>query len=404
MNSLSKLRQMALNNGFVSTGVISPDEYKEGKSRQEQAQARGHLMPFINKSQNLATRVNPSKYANWVKTVILVLYPYGGSNGNHPPKPDDGVLRGRFSKISWGRDYHLVVKKALQDLASDLVNEDIISETYETFIDTSPFAERELAFRAGLGYPGRHGCLINPTYGSFVVIGGILTDTMLPTNEQPVDEIFSTCKSCDECITVCPGKALEDSNHESKIQLENCAAYLTVVKGIIPRKKRPIIKDYLYGCDECQNVCPENSSNNFGSTNNDCVKTFSLPKWDEQHLTIEDLYPQITKILNLSNQTFRKKYKDNAVFWRGKQVLKRNAVIALGNLKDPKGLPLILETLANPSPIIRAHVPWSLEQISTQLPIHKKSWIYHKLEQQYLKESDPLVIDELKSSLLNLSK
>ncbi len=390
-SSQKLITQLVQQVGFTSWAAISTQKFSQGYNRLIRAEQQRHT-PFISTDHNsLETRVTPKNYADWARSVLMVLYPYGSNPSKIPLKPRNGESRGRFACIAWGKDYHLVVKKALVNLAEELKKHDLISSRDWTFVDTSPFSERELAYEGGLGYPGRNNCLINEKNGSFVVIGGIMTETQLQETGLEVNSLYPNCLNCNKCILACPGGALKWQDGAVDIDLENCAAYLTVKKGMIPRNKRRILNDYLYGCDICQIVCPANKN----------IQT-DFPKWGNDELTVDDIYPTIGKIMDLDNADFKKHYSSSAVYWRGRTNLQRNALIVAGNLRSVDMLPTINRALIDQRELIRSHAVWTIEQFFPLLSDKSQKESIKLLTNCRKKEKSSDVIFELDYTLDNL--
>lgn len=224
----------------------------------------------------------------------------------------NNILRGILSKSSWGLDYHKVLKDKIGKLIEEIQTH--VDFDYKSYVDTGPLIERELANKAGIGYYGKNCSIINHDYGSFIFIGYIMTDLDMETDEN---KLLSECGECDLCIRACPTNALEPY----KLNPKKCISYLTQTKDIIPLEYRTQMGTKIYGCDTCQLVCPKN-------------KGIKLSSHEEFIPHVTSGYIDILELLNMSNKEFRNKYGSMAGSWRGKNVLKRNALIALGNMKE----------------------------------------------------------------------
>ena len=224
------------------------------------------------------------------KSIIVYLLPY-----NHGKTPKN------LSLYATGADYH----KVCQKISSNICN--VLSESgYDSvsFADNGPLNERKLAYRAGLGIIGLNRFLINKKYGTYTFIGYIITTADLSSSNP----IKGECQKCNKCILSCPGKALTKNGFDEN----KCISYLTQKKGELSQEEIMLIKKgkSAWGCDICQNVCPENSI---------CAKT-QLPEFNNNLiLCIKNEY--------LSNNEYKKKYSDRAFSWRGKAVIDRNLSI-----------------------------------------------------------------------------
>lgn len=254
---------------------------------------------------------------------------------------NDNKLKGALSKSSWGLDYHRVLKAKMKSLIEEI--KDIEDFDYKMYVDTGPLVERELANKAGIGYYGKNCSIINDEYGSFIFIGYIMTDLDI---EADTNRVYSKCGDCDLCIRACPTNALEPY----KLNPKKCISYLTQTKDIIPIEYRKKINSKIYGCDTCQLVCPKNKD----------VKP-------SVHLDFIPYntggYMDIIELLSMSNSQFKRKYGSMSGAWRGKNILKRNAIIALGNMKVPENSYLLKNIDSNNSSYMEEYIKWAMENI-----------------------------------------
>lgn len=254
---------------------------------------------------------------------------------------NDNKLKGVLSKSSWGLDYHRVLKAKMNSLVEEI--KDIEDFDYKMYVDTGPLVERELANKAGIGYYGKNCSIINDEYGSFIFIGYIMTDLNI---EQDISRIDSKCGDCDLCIRACPTNALEPY----KLNPKKCISYLTQTKDIIPIEYRKKMNSKIYGCDTCQLVCPKNKD----------VKASVHPDFIPYNT---GGYIDIIELLSMSNSQFKHKYGSMSGAWRGKNILKRNAIIALGNMKVPENSYLLENIDSNNSSYMEEYIKWAMENI-----------------------------------------
>ena len=288
--------------------------------------------------KDIEKRINPKLTFPNCKSIIVIAMSYN-NNFNEIP---DYKLKGRLSKSSWGLDYHQVLRNKMEELIQEIKKE--IDFSYKYYVDTGPLIDRELAKRAGIGYYGKNCSIINDKYGSFIFIGYILTD--LDLNISHV-ETSNKCGDCNLCIKACPTGALEGPY---KFNPKKCISYLTQTKKKIPYELRSKIGDKIYGCDTCQLVCPKN-------------KDITIPKHKEFIPQNTKGYMNIEEILSISNRKFKQKYGSMAGAWRGRNILKRNGIIVLGNNKDVKNLKLLLPLLKDPDSMIREYTAWAILNI-----------------------------------------
>lgn len=220
----------------------------------------------------------------------------------------ENLKSGRMSIGSNEKDYHIVFKEKISELGNmmDLGN-------FLGYSDTGPLFDRTLALKAGLGFIGKNGCLINPRIGSFFFIGYVLTDLKFEKFIPYKDSEFKNtlCEHCTRCIEACPTSAIG----EGEFRPMRCLSHLTQTKKPDPNLEGKI--KTFYGCDICQKVCPYNSDKASGM----------IEFLSGDDMSYEDLF-------TLSNKEFKKIYGEKAFFWRGRSIIKRNAIIRAHNLKD----------------------------------------------------------------------
>mgnify|MGYP003302359746 CR=1 FL=1 len=235
------------------------------------------------------------------KSIIVCLFPYYIYE-----------IKGNISKYAMISDYHLVCKKYLYDLMINLEIDD-----FDVYVDISPYDERKLAYKAGLGVIGKNRLLINNKYGSYVFIGLVVLNSIKLEADSPLNK---ACLNCGNCIKKCPGKALEENGFIK----EKCLSDITQKKGKLSEiEKNLIIKTgMVWGCDECSQACPMNK------------KILETPIPEFKKNIISSLY--LKDFEGLSNKEFKEKYKNRAFTWRGRNVLIRNCGVLEGCLPEDK--------------------------------------------------------------------
>lgn len=242
------------------------------------------------------------------------------------------------------RDYHDVVKGKLKLLAGWLVARAPGSQV-KVFVDTAPVMEKPLAQAAGLGWAGKHTCIVSRDFGSWLFIGSIFTDLELEPDAPEADR----CGSCTACLDVCPTKAFPAPH---QLDATRCISYLTIEhKGHIAREFRQPIGNHVYGCDDCLAVCPWNK---FAKT---AAETKLQPRADL-------LAPKLADWLRLDEAGFRQLFSGSPVKRIGFARFMRNVLIAAGNAKAPELLPLVERHFDSESPLIRAMAAWAFGQLA----------------------------------------
>lgn len=309
----------------------------ENKDYLEKRIIDGKITEF--EEEDISLRIDPTNILDNCKSVISIAISY-----NVDILDNCGVTKykGKISKSSWGKDYHIVLREKMTELVEKILVKTNFS--YRIVVDTSPFLDRDYANISGIGYFGKNCSIINKDYGSFIFLGHILTDLDLDSNDE---RIKSECKDCDICLKACPTKALESAY---RVNPKKCISYLTQTKEYIPENLREKMGISLYGCDICQKVCPKNKS---------AIKKENSPFIPEQTKG----YMDILEILNMSNKEFKNKYGSMAGAWRGKGIFRRNAIIALGNMGDLESIDILSEELKKGIEKDKEYILWAINKI-----------------------------------------
>jgi epoxyqueuosine reductase len=254
---------------------------------------------------------------------------------------------GYVSRYALGRDYHKVMRRRLADLAERIAA--ACAETrYRVFVDTGPVLEKAYARDAGLGWIGKHTNLINRNAGSWFFLGEILTDLPLPIDTPAT----AHCGTCTACIDICPTQAIVGPN---ELDARRCISYLTIeLRDSIPVEFRKAIGNRIYGCDDCQLVCPWNK---FARVTKEA--DFAARHRLDGATLIE--------LFGWSEAQFLARTEGSAIRRIGYQSWLRNIAIALGNAPTSKDVIAALEARReHPVEIVREHVAWALAQHAAQ--------------------------------------
>jgi epoxyqueuosine reductase len=249
-----------------------------------------------------------------------------------------------------GRDYHKVLRNRLQQL-SDRIRGMAGEYGFRVFTDSAPVMELPLAEKSGLGWRGKHTLLLSREAGSTFFIGEILVDLPLPVDEPT----GAHCGQCDACITACPTGAILGPG---RLDARRCISYLTIeLKGSIPEELRPLVKNRIYGCDDCQLVCPWNKF----------ARRAQLADFDERNGLGE---AGLVELFGWEEEEFNRRMEGSPIRRIGHERWLRNLAVGLGNAAASatgtaaKGDARIVAALRarqdHPSPLVREHVAWAL--------------------------------------------
>ena len=292
-----------------------------------------------------AKRARPAELVPGTTRVISVrmnYYPEHARN-THEVLADGG--RAFISRYALGRDYHKVLRNRLEQLAQQIRGEAGECQC-RVFTDSAPVLEVELAQKAHLGWRGKHTLLLSREQGSWFFLGEIFVDLPLPPDTPHGDH----CGTCRSCLDICPTQAI---TAPYQLDARRCISYLTIeLKDSIPVELRPLVGNRIYGCDDCQLVCPWNRfahqsvEPDFAVRNGlDDVALAELFAWDEQ--------------------AFHSRLAGSAIRRIGHEQWLRNVAVALGNAPTTPEVVAALQTRSqHPSSLVREHVAWALQRHS----------------------------------------
>ena len=288
-------------------------------------------------------RTRPAELIPNTRTVIAVRLDY------LPPKAKDSWEtmqdgeKAFISRYALGRDYHKVMRNKLQKLCDKII-ENVPEFEFRVFTDSAPVLEVALAEKAGLGWRGKHTLLINKDRGSWFFLGEIYTNLSLPIDTKATNH----CGTCSACIDICPTRAI---TAPYEVDARRCISYLTIeLKTAIPVEFRPLIGNRVYGCDDCQLVCPWNKF----------AEITTEPDFNVRN-GLDDI--SLIECFDWSEAEFAQKMAGSAIYRIGYTQWLRNIAVGLGNAPSLPGVISALKARQNDeSLMLREHVEWALQQ------------------------------------------
>lgn len=283
--------------GLDTLGFIKCREFTELRSFFNDRKEKGLENEF--EEGDVEKRINPFIYMEEGKTIISIAFPYL----HNVDYCDNG-----FSVYTRGTDYHKVVKSYLSKICEYIES---LGGKASSFVDSNFLPERYIAYLAGVGFIGKNNLIITEKYGSYVFLGEIITDLEIDCNERNYEEIkdFKECGSCELCYKSCPSKAINPYRKNSNI----CVSYFTQKKDLSDNHIK-LLKGRVFGCDSCQEPCPYNKDKEFSK-----IEEFIPFDFMNSDNTLD--------LANINNKGFKESYLRTSCGWRGKNVLKRNALI-----------------------------------------------------------------------------
>ena len=337
MNIKEEIINLAKEIGISKIGFTTADDFDYLEKSLRLAVEEGRNSGFEHK--NIEERIKPKLSLASAKTIISIAVAYPHKLKQQPQKT--AYKRGKFTPNSWGLDYHYVLQDKLDRLAKGI--EELTADfEYKGMVDTGALVDTAVAQRAGIGFIGKNGLVISKEFGSYMFLGELITNLDIEP-DQPVDY---GCGDCNRCVTACPTSCLIGNG---SMNAKRCLSFQTQDKGVMDLEFRKKIKTVIYGCDICQICCPYN-------------KGLDNPLATEIDPDLS--HPELLPFLELSNGQFKEKFGHVAGSWRGKNILQRNAIIALANANDRSAIPKMLEIIdKGQNPIHVATAIWALCQL-----------------------------------------
>jgi epoxyqueuosine reductase len=338
------IKQWGRELGFQQVGITDTDLHQAEADLNEWL-ARGYHGEMQYMEKHGTKRSRPAELMPGTLRIISVRMDYLPPNHKMMETLQDSS-KAYISRYALGHDYHKVIRKRLKQLA-EKISAEVQPFSYRAFVDSAPVLEKPIAQKAGLGWIGKHTVVLNRQAGSWFFLGEIYTDLPLPIDAPATEH----CGTCTACIDVCPTKAIVGP---AQLDARRCISYLTIeYKGSIPLEFRPLIGNRIFGCDDCQLVCPWNRFAKFSKE----------AAFQPRHGLID---ADLIDLFQWDEEIFKQKTEGSAIRRANYECWLRNIAVALGNAKSSNEIILALQSrLHHDSPLVREHVEWALAQHTT---------------------------------------
>ena len=336
----AQIRELARGLGFQRCGITGI-ELGEDEAHLHRWLAEGLHGSMAWMAHHGDMRSRPAALRPGTLRVISVGLDYGRRDDGQAWQTLADGSRAYVARYALGRDYHKLMRQRLQKLASRIA-EVVGPFGHRVFVDSAPVLERALARNAGLGWIGKHTCLIDKDGGSWFFLGEIYVDLPLPVDTPAT----AHCGSCTRCIDICPTQAIVAPN---RLDARRCIAYLTIEhEGAIPIELRPLIGNRIFGCDDCQLVCPWNK--------------FAKRTDEADFRARNDLdTATLAQLSAWSQEEFLQRTEGTALRRSGFERWQRNLAVALGNApRTTDVIGALGELQASDNPVVREHAQWAL--------------------------------------------
>lgn len=342
---IEKIHLWAGELGFTGTGISDVDlEDHEAHLINWLKQGYHGSMDYMERHGTMRSR--PQELVPGTLKVISVRLDYFPPESAEEWPLLETLDNGYISRYALGRDYHKLMRSKLQKLAK-LIEDAVGPFGYRAFVDSAPVLEKALAEKSGLGWIGKHSNVVNRQQGSWFFLGELFTNLPLPTDQPAEDH----CGNCSACMDICPTQAIIG---ERQVDARRCISYLTIEHhGSIDEALRPLMGNRIYGCDDCQLACPWNRFSQRSQLADFAVRN---------HLD----NPALIDLFNWTEEEFMSRLEGSAIRRIGHASWLRNIAIALGNGNpEPEAIEALQAKQEHPSEIVREHVNWALDRLST---------------------------------------
>jgi epoxyqueuosine reductase len=341
-----RVKDVALALGFDRAGVARLEPTRESGFFRDWIE-RGHHGEMAYLARNVAARVDPSTLFEGARSALVVALVY-----DQPGRGERPQEQARIARYAGGDDYHDVMLERLRAVGDALEALAGRAVRWRAYVDTGPVLERVLAAHAGLGWIGKNSCLIDTEIGSYFFLGVLASDLDLAPDAREPDH----CGTCRACLDACPTDAFPEPH---VLDATRCLSYTTIeLRGAIPEPLRAAQRDWVFGCDICQDVCPWNSRSR-RTVPHDVggLRARIAPR-------SEWVAPTLAWLLALDEDAWRSATRRTALRRTKFRGLLRNALIAAGNAGDRSLLPLIERHAHGADELLAEHARWALAQLA----------------------------------------
>ncbi|OAI23889.1 MULTISPECIES: tRNA epoxyqueuosine(34) reductase QueG [Methylomonas] len=343
---VANIRAWALDLGFQQLGISDTDlTSAEGHLQRWLADGMHGEMHYM--AAHGLKRSRPADLQPGTLSIISARMDYLPEHRSSMAERLNDPATAFVSRYALGRDYHKLLRSRLQKLA-DKIAAEIGPFGYRVFVDSAPVLEKAIAEKAGLGWIGKHSNLINRRAGSWFFLGEIYTDLALPADTP----VASHCGTCRACLDICPTQAIVAPY---RVDARRCVSYLTIeLHGSIPEELRPLLGNRIYGCDDCQLICPWNRYATLSG------EADFQPRHRLDRATLIELF-------GWSETEFLQRTEGSAIRRIGHARWLRNIAVALGNARADQAIRAALAgRLDHDSELVREHVVWALRRQTTE--------------------------------------
>lgn len=364
----TRISEKAKSIGFDIVAFTAPELDADIRTGLAEFIASGHHGDMSWMEEKFERRADPKAIWPEVKSIIMLGHNYGPEINPMEKLAQKNI--GNISVYALNKDYHDVIKKKLKELARWIAKE--FSCEVKVFVDTAPVMEKALAAKAGIGWQGKHTCLVSREYGSWLFLGSIFLNTVISSEaeralaaaqypsttpainaEYAQDDKMDHCGTCRACIDICPTNAF---TAERKLDARRCISYLTIEhKGQIPIEFRKAIGNRIYGCDDCLAICPWNK---FAQTARETA----------YHPRAELQAPLLSELAALDDDAFRKLFSKSPIKRIGRDRFVRNVLVAIGNSDDHNLIATVRPLSGDSSPLVAEMASWAIAELE-KLPI-----------------------------------